>query len=178
MRGTITIFGGSSVEPGESGYDNALILGGLIAKAGFAVKNGGYGGTMEASAKGAVESGGEVIGILLKGLWGSEGNKWLSERKYASDLYERLKALIDSSDAFIILPGSSGTLAETSLLLDMMAKGIIATVPVIFVGNYWEPFLNFFESLIPNKKGLYSFVDEPQDVIRILEKNDVLNKSR
>jgi uncharacterized protein (TIGR00730 family) len=178
IQGTITFFGSSSVKPGEPEYDQAMELGGLIAKAGFVVRNGGYGGTMEAGAKGAAESGGASTGILLKGFWGNKGNKWLSERKYASDIYERLKFLIDSSDAFIVLPGSSGTLAEISLLLEMMAKGIITLAPVIFIGDYWKPFLTFFNGLLPNAEKLYRIADDPQDVIRILENAGLLKKTR
>lgn len=177
MQGIVTVFGSSSARPGDSDYTMALRLGGLLAQAGFIVKNGGYGGTMEAGSKGAVESGGKAIGVLLKGFWGNEGNRWLSDRTRTADLYERLRALIDSSDAFVVLPGSSGTLAEIALLLEMTTKRIIPAVPIIFIGDYWKTFLLFFDGITVKADNLYSIVDQPEDVITILEKAEKVKKS-
>ena len=49
--------------PGDGYYDEGLRCGELLARAGFAVATGGYGGTMEAVSRGAKDAGGEVIGV-------------------------------------------------------------------------------------------------------------------
>ena len=59
----ITIFGTSRARPGDSTFTLAYETGALLAKAGFTVANGGYGGTMLAAAKGAAEARGEIIGV-------------------------------------------------------------------------------------------------------------------
>ena len=56
----IAVFGGSRVERGSRQYVEAERVGALLAQAGFTLINGGYAGTMEASAKGAKESGGAL----------------------------------------------------------------------------------------------------------------------
>ena len=62
MKATvITVFGSSRPEPGSPAYETAYQLGRAIAEAGWALCTGGYGGTMEASAKGAVEAGGHTV---------------------------------------------------------------------------------------------------------------------
>ncbi len=62
----VSIFGSSRPRPGESEYDEAFELGKEIARAGYTVCNGGYEGIMEASSRGAEESGGSAIGVICR----------------------------------------------------------------------------------------------------------------
>ena len=48
----VSVFGTGRAKPGDKNYVLAEQLGEALAEAGFAIANGGYGGTMEASAKG------------------------------------------------------------------------------------------------------------------------------
>ena len=59
----ITIFGTGRAKPGDAAYALAYELGKLLVEAGFTIANGGYGGTMSAAARGAVEAGGKTIGV-------------------------------------------------------------------------------------------------------------------
>jgi uncharacterized protein (TIGR00730 family) len=143
-KNVITIFGSSAPKRGDVQYETAAELGKLLAEKGFAVKNGGYAGTMEAASRGAAGEGGEAIGVLLsKSGWG-KGNKYLTERLYALSLPERIEKLIKDSEGFIILPGGTGTLAEISLLVEMIHKGMIKRVPVVFLGDYWDDQIEVF----------------------------------
>jgi hypothetical protein len=169
MPKVVTVFGSSAPEPGELEYETAKELGRLIAEAGFVLKNGGYGGTMEAGASGANGAAGTTIGVILNGFWGSKGNRWLDEKICTEDLFERLKMLITGSDAFVILPGSSGTLAEITLLLEMVAKKIMPPAPVVFIGDFWKPLLDIFGRIIPDAPSLYTIVDDPADAASIIK---------
>ena len=62
----ITIFGSSQPKLSSETYEDARKIGFAIAKAGWTVINGGYGGVMEASALGAKEAGGATIGITTQ----------------------------------------------------------------------------------------------------------------
>ncbi len=62
----ITAFGSSRPQPGSQAYETAQALGAALAKSGFVVANGGYGGTMEATARGAREAGGTTIGVTAE----------------------------------------------------------------------------------------------------------------
>lgn len=57
-RACVALFGASWAKPGDDLYKLAHGAGSEIAKAGLTVINGGYQGTMEASARGAKEAGG------------------------------------------------------------------------------------------------------------------------
>jgi uncharacterized protein (TIGR00730 family) len=169
MPKVVTVFGSSAPRPGEPEYETAKILGKLIADAGLVLKNGGYGGTMEAGADGANTAKGKTVGVILNGFWGNKGNRWLDEKIVTEDLFERLKMLITGSDAFVILPGSSGTLAEIALLLEMKAKKMITPAPIVFIGDFWKPLLDIFGRIIPNAPLLYTVADDPADALSIIK---------
>ena len=62
-RPGICIFGSYEPRAGEALYELAYDIGRGLAEAGYNVCNGGYNGTMEASAKGARDGGGSTIGV-------------------------------------------------------------------------------------------------------------------
>jgi len=53
----VAVFGSSEPQPGEVAYEAARGLGRALAGRGLIVVNGGYGGVMEASSRGAREAG-------------------------------------------------------------------------------------------------------------------------
>ena len=61
----MTIFGSSKPIEGEDEYEFARKLGYELGKIGFTICNGGYGGTMEATSRGAKEAGARTIGVTV-----------------------------------------------------------------------------------------------------------------
>lgn len=96
---------------------------------------GGYGGVMEAACRGAAESGGQSLGVLLAD---GEPNRWASEVVRESDLSGRLRRLRDESSAAIFLPRGLGTLLELAWLAESIAKGHVPARPLVFVGLFWR----------------------------------------
>lgn len=141
----IVIFGGSKFRPGDESWSVAEDLGRAIAERGWVLVNGGYGGAMHASSEGARDAGGEVIGVLCE-LFGAEGNPHLTRSVQTGDLYARLRELIDMGDAYITLPGSTGTLAELVLVWELINKRVMPLRPLLCLGNFWEPIIRHFDS--------------------------------
>ena len=146
---TVTIFGSSI--PGESTeiYQQAQQLGRRLAEAGFAVCNGGYAGLMEASARGARESGGHTIGVTCN-IWTSKPNPWIAEEVRTATFMERLLTLIERGDSYIVLPGGTGTLAELALVWEMMnksslSKSVGGRKPLVVMAPYWQPVIECLE---------------------------------
>ncbi|CUU01993.1 hypothetical protein JGI2_00779, partial [Candidatus Kryptobacter tengchongensis] len=133
----ITIFGSSKPVEGEIEYEFARKLGYELGKVGFTICNGGYGGIMEATARGAKEAGAKTIGITVA-TFGGSANKWIDEEIKARDLFERLKVLIEKGDGYVVLKGGTGTLVEISLVWELMNKGLINPKPFIAV-SFWSP---------------------------------------
>jgi hypothetical protein len=142
----VTVFGSSL--PGEDSvaYREARRLGRLLAEAGFAVCNGGYGGLMEASARGAREAGGHTIGVTCA-IWPAKANRWITEEVRTQTFPERLMTLIERGEAYIVLPGGTGTLAELAVVWEMMNKARLSgTVggrkPLLVMVPYWQPVID------------------------------------
>ena len=143
MMKTVTVFGSSLPAEGSKAYDEAQCLGRLLAKAGLAVCNGGYGGLMEASARGAREAGGHTVGVTCV-IWPRPANPYIVEEVRTRSFSERLMTLIERGDAYVVLPGGTGTLAELALAWEMMNKSSLSRTvggrkPLLALAPYWRP---------------------------------------
>lgn len=137
--GVVTVFGSGVCAPDSAEYLDAEILGQLLAEAGFAVCNGGYGGTMAAAARGAHAGGGRTIGVVLESI-SDPPNSDIDEVIRARDLPDRLRELLRRGEAYVALPGGTGTLAELALALEFNRKGGASPAkPVVLLGDYWRP---------------------------------------
>jgi len=137
MNKTITVFGSSKPVETDKQYKLAYELGVLLAQNGFNVCTGGFFGIMEAVSKGAVENGGEAIGVTVNN-WGPDGNKYLTKEIKCSSLFERINKLIETGDGFIILQGGTGTLLELAAVWELTNKGIMDNKPIACHSSMWE----------------------------------------
>jgi uncharacterized protein (TIGR00730 family) len=136
------VFGSSQTVPGTVEWEDAEEVGRSLATAGVAVITGGYGGTMEAVSKGAVEASGIAIGVTAPRLFpGRSGaNLYVSELIEAVTLTERIGTMVERSSAAIVLPGSIGT--ATELLVAWNLNHIARRngghgLPTVTVGPGW-----------------------------------------
>jgi len=148
--------GGEIVNTGD--YKNARRLGGLIAKEGWVLLNGGRAsGIMEASARGAKENDGLTIGIL-------PGNEpaWASEYIDIPILtgigFARNYINVLTSEVVVALPGKTGTISEIALALNIGKKVISLNF------NLGPLFKNYEEE----KQLIY--VKQPEEVISLIKR--------
>ena len=147
----IGVMGGSKVS--EDVEAMARRLGSLIAKRGWILLNGGRNaGVMAASASGAKQAGGTVIGILPD----------KTTRRASPDLDVAVvtgmgdgRNLINvlSSDVVIACPGSLGTMTEVAL-------GLNAQKPVILLGWHGWPELEKHR-----RRGMLLSADDPAEAV-------------
>ncbi len=133
----VVVFGSATPQPGSEEYDNAYAIGKALARAGFEICNGGYGGTMEAAAKGAKDSGGATYGVTASVFKGT-ANRWIDKEIREQSHIDRLMKLVAFGDAYVILPGGTGTLLELAAVWELMNKGMLQQKPTIIVGSFWE----------------------------------------
>ncbi|MFQ5801608.1 MAG: LOG family protein [Candidatus Methylomirabilales bacterium] len=165
----VTIFGSSRPGPDSPAYARAERLGLALARHGWVVCNGGYGGTMAATARGARRAGGEVIGITCA-LYGGSPNPYLTHHEEASDLFARLGRLLHLGDAYVILPGGSGTLLELALVLEYQHKQLMPPKPVLLLGSYWRSTVVTAQREHDGGKAGIQVVRTPEAVVRALAK--------
>jgi len=113
----ICVFGAASPLIDQKYMDAAFEAGALLAKEGHKLVFGGGGdGMMGAAARGFHSEGGHVTGILPE-FFGDVGitenlYKECDEVIYTEDISERISMMKAMSDAFLVLPGGTGTYEE------------------------------------------------------------------
>jgi hypothetical protein len=166
---TVTIFGTSKATPGDGVFEQALQLGSELAQNGFTIANGGYGGTMLASAKGASEARGEVIGVTCTAFGRSGPNKYLTKQIQTKTLEQRLKTLLKLGDAYMVLPGGTGTLLELANVWELKNKRFTdAEKPIIIVGTFWKDLISLVEKADPGCSKYIDFARTPAQAVEML----------
>jgi len=126
----------------------AVELGRLMAQAGVRlVYGGGSVGLMGSVADSVLANGGEVFGVIPKGLFTTEiGHPGLTELVEVGSMHERKALMAAEADAFVALPGGLGTLEELAEIATWSQLGIHAKpVGVLDVDGFWEPLLGFLD---------------------------------
>lgn len=170
------LFGGSGKNTTSKEYIETVKIGSLLAELGYKVKNGGYGGMMEAVSKGVFESGGEAIGITCAQVSDEIGNTYLTKTIVTDKLYDRLKLLIEDTSLFIVQKGGIGTMAEVFLVLDIMRKERKYLPPnVFFIGNIWNDFISELKEnfISKNEHQLFKICDNIEE---LKESINLINK--
>ena len=166
----VSVFGAGRAGVGDKNYVVAEQLGRALAEAGFTIANGGYGGTMEASARGAKEAGGEVIGVTCSAFKRGRANKFISREIVTKSLDERLEKLIGIGNACVVLPGGTGTLLELAMVWELKNKGFLSEAkPIILLGEYWSRLVELMATDDADSRRHLLFADEPKNVIKILK---------
>jgi len=113
---SIAIYCGSYTGSDPEYLRSARHVGTHLSRAGYEiVYGGGAVGLMGAVADAALENGGRVIGVMPQALVDGEiGHHGLTEMHVVADMHERKSVMASLADAFLTLPGGSGTLEEIS----------------------------------------------------------------
>src|SRR5207245_8177761 len=100
-------------------------------------------GLMGVVANTVLAEGGEVIGVLPRGLFLREiPHKGLTELHEVGSMHERKALMADLADGFIALPGGFGTLDELLEQLTWSQLGLHAKpIGLLDVEGYWGPLI-------------------------------------
>ncbi|HJX81202.1 MAG TPA: LOG family protein, partial [Candidatus Udaeobacter sp.] len=131
----------------------------------------------EAVSRGAREAGGHVIGVTSEDIeaWRPiKANAWVMEELRVKTLMERLHTLIHESDAALALPGGAGTLAEISVMWNLMIVESLHRRPLILIGDGWQSvfdqFFQAFEAYMPvHQREILRFAKDIQTAMGMLE---------
>jgi uncharacterized protein (TIGR00730 family) len=153
-RPIICIFGSYGPGPGEPLYEQAYAVGHGLARAGYVVCNGGYGGTMAASAKGAKDAGGTTIGVTCTVFRDDRdqplrANPYIDREIEHDHLLRRVEAMMRMSAGYVILEGGTGTLTEFGIVWEYVCKGLIDPRPIFVLGDFWRPVVDRILSVRP-----------------------------
>jgi uncharacterized protein (TIGR00730 family) len=165
----VTVFGTSKARAGDTIFTLAMETGRLLARAGFTIANGGYGGTMLAAAKGAAGAGGEIIGVTCSAFRSGRANKYVTREIVTGSLDERLDTLVKLGRAYIVLPGGTGTLLELAKVWELKNKGFIkADKPFILLGGFWKPLVELIATDDAESGRFVKLADGPKQAVDMI----------
>lgn len=144
---SVCLFCGSSDAAHPDYIAAATQFGQAIAQQGWRLVYGGGGvGLMGASARGAHEAGGKVLGVMPAFLRSRERLFDEVETVVVETMHERKILMYDHSDAFVVAPGGVGTLEEVVELLSWKRLDLHGK-PIIFLNihGFWETFFALME---------------------------------
>jgi len=147
----IVVFCGSSMGSNPAFEQGAKVLGSILAKQNIGLIYGGADiGLMGAVANGALESGGEVIGVLPKFLSSKEiAHHHLTELILVDSMHERKQKMNDLADGIIALPGGFGTLEELFEMLTWGQLGLHSKpIGVLNIDGFYDDLMSQLEKMV------------------------------
>lgn len=147
---SICVYCGSKTGRDPANAATAGALGTLLAARGIRmVYGGGSIGLMGITARAAMAGGGHVVGIITEHIDVMEaGLRDLSVRHVEATMHARKMRMFEMSDAFIALPGGSGTLDEIAEILSWQQLGLHHKPAVLMNDTgYWDPLIHMLHKM-------------------------------
>jgi uncharacterized protein (TIGR00730 family) len=172
----ITIFGSGTLRSDDKSYEYATELGSALAKSGFDIATGGYGGIMEAIHKGASAFETRRIGVITNDFKDKQANPYVTEIIKTKDYLERLKSLVEIGSAYIVFDGSWGTMLEIATVIALTDRELMNAKALICVGDKWQPIIDAIDSR--NRQSFTNIIYENkiENIISILKEHVANNK--
>jgi len=174
----VCVYGASSAALNQEFYEAARELGCLLAREGHTlVFGGGAKGLMGAVAEGAHEQGGEIIGIVpkffdLPGILFQHCSRMI----FTETMRERKGLMDEMADAFVALPGGSGTYEELFEILTAKQLGLHDRAVVLLnTRQYYDPLENLLHHTIEEHFAgkrlleLYQSCNTPAEVLETIK---------
>jgi uncharacterized protein (TIGR00730 family) len=147
----VAVFCGSAPGTDPSLLEAAYDVGAGLAERGIGLVYGAGGlGLMGRVSQGALDAGGEVIGVIPRAMvereWGRDD---LTEVHVVETMHERKALMAQYADAFLCLPGGLGTLEEIFEVWSWRQIDFLDD-PVGFlnVNGFWDPLLAALRGLV------------------------------
>ncbi|MFC7505208.1 TIGR00730 family Rossman fold protein [Nocardioides sp. CPCC 206347] len=142
----ISVFGSARITPTHPAYDIGVRVGAGLAKAGFAVITGGGPGAMEAANKGAMEAGGESVGLGIELPWEAKLNDYVAFGLNFRYFFVRKMMFVKYSQGYVVLPGGIGTLDELFEAMTLSQTLKITQFPIVLMGvEYWQGLIDWMQ---------------------------------
>lgn len=172
----VTVFAGAreATVPGMNTL--ARDFGVALARRGITLVYGGSRlGLMGAVAQGAIEAGGATVGIIPEHLAAHEiAHTGLTELVFVDTLAQRKALMSQRCDAFVALPGGTGTLDE---LFDEWTNQQLGlhTKPIGLLGaEFWQPLIQMVDHMVSHgfvrqeDRDSLVVADDPDELLDLL----------
>lgn len=178
MKKNICIFCGASSGNSAAYQLYAQQLGALIAQQGRRlVYGGGNKGLMGVIANAVLDNGGEVIGVIPERLVKAEtAHHGITQLEVVADMHIRKARMTELADAFIAMPGGSGTLEEVFEVWTGAQIGYHEKPVALYdVNNFWQPMQLFLQHAVKEgfiRESFYHTLIVSSDPSQVLQNID------
>ncbi len=171
----VTIYCGSSSAAPQKFLDAAYQAGALLARQETTlITGGGRTGLMGAAATGALEAGGEVMGIIPEFMvelrWHHSG---LSELRTVQSMHQRKALMAELSHGVMALPGGIGTFDELTEIITWRQLGLYGgNVVICNIDDYFRPYLDLLQHALkagfmrPEHLQIFSVADTAEEAVK------------
>lgn len=175
---TICVFCGSSDNIHPDFKLTGRLMGRTLAENGLRlVFGGGSAGMMRAVADGALQAGGEAIGVLIESMnIPAIVHPGITRLEVFATMHERKAQMYALSDAFIAMPGGIGTLDELFEVFTWTQIGVHEKpVGLLNVRSYFDPLLTMLAHaeregfMFPEHLQMLQAAEEPQTLLDALK---------
>jgi uncharacterized protein (TIGR00730 family) len=179
----ICVFCGSSTGTDPRFAEAARAVGSALAHRSVGLVYGGANvGLMGQLADAALAGGGEVIGVIPRGLEGREvAHRGVSQLHITDGMHARKQMMYALSDAFLALPGGYGTLDELFETLTWAQLGDHRKpVALLNVARFYDPLLAFLSVqeaaglLQPEYRGLLRVGESVEATLDLLASSETV----
>ena len=153
---SLTIYCSSSEKLDQKFYDLSNKIGNFLGQNQInIIYGGGNIGLMGKLSNAALKKGANVLGVIPEFLKKGENlNLNISQTIIVKTMAERKKILFEKGDAFLILPGGSGTIEEATEVISWKILGVHKKPIIIFnFENYWHSMIEMYNNAKKNKFG-------------------------
>jgi uncharacterized protein (TIGR00730 family) len=176
---SVTFFGSTRATDDNLYYISARSLAGRIVKElNYSIVSGGGPGIMEAANRGAYESHGDSVGLLIDLPDGQPTNNYITESIGFYYFFARKVCLTFGAEVFIFYPGGFGTLDEFFEILTLVQTKKIENALIICVGSdYWNKIRDFMKMEMLDRGAidtkdleLFTITDNHDEIVEIIKK--------
>lgn len=148
------------------------------------VYGGGAIGLMGQLADTVIEKGGRITGIMPNFMRDVEwAHQRVTDFVFTETMHERKQKFLENIDGLVTLAGGSGTLEELFEAITLKRLGLF-TKPIVILNTqgFYSPLQEMLERCItenfmaPEHRAIWTFVDEPEQVIDALQNAPVWTK--
>ena len=172
LGASVCIFGSARLTPDSKYYPMAQGVARALVHQGFSVITGAGPGMMEAANKGALEAGGNSIGLNIDLPHEQKPNPYITQLISFRYFFVRKFLFVKHSTAFVILPGGFGTMDEFFEAMTLIQTMRIRRFPVYVMGrDYWKGLIEWLrDTMLVNgciaaeDLDLFRVSDDPEEV--------------
>ncbi|MDO4913778.1 MAG: TIGR00730 family Rossman fold protein [Bifidobacteriaceae bacterium] len=171
----VSVFGSARTKEHDKAYQQAVVMGRLIAERNISVITGGGPGIMEAANRGAALAHGTSVGLGIE-LPHEQGlNPWVNLGISFRYFFVRKTMFVKYSSGVIICPGGFGTFDEMFELLTLVQTHKATSIPIVLFGReYWQGLLDWLHGTVqaqgmisPLDPKLFVVTDDPYEAVEV-----------